>query len=113
MIVFRKLQLARFGVLRQIARLVKGRLRRGCLGEYRCTSEDKCGRESSRNKGFLDHAIISFGFERISLRTPLPQREVQYLSTEVRRSEEHTSELESLMRISYAVFCLKKKKDIL
>src|SRR3546814_1275838 len=28
----------------------------------------------------------------------------------VERSEEHTSELQSLMRISYAVFCLKKKK---
>src|SRR3546814_8631802 len=28
-----------------------------------------------------------------------------------RRSEEHTSELQSLMRISYAVFCLKKKKE--
>src|SRR3546814_5677267 len=28
----------------------------------------------------------------------------------VQRSEEHTSELQSLMRISYAVFCLKKKK---
>src|SRR3546814_8973163 len=28
---------------------------------------------------------------------------------ELRRSEEHTSELQSLMRISYAVFCLKKK----
>src|SRR3546814_8562158 len=31
-----------------------------------------------------------------------------YVAT--RRSEEHTSELQSLMRISYAVFCLKKKK---
>src|SRR3546814_3620206 len=29
-----------------------------------------------------------------------------------KRSEEHTSELQSLMRISYAVFCLKKKKNI-
>src|SRR3546814_7686779 len=29
-----------------------------------------------------------------------------------KRSEEHTSELQSLMRISYAVFCLKKKKKI-
>src|SRR3546814_6128017 len=29
------------------------------------------------------------------------------------RSEEHTSELQSLMRISYAVFCLKKKKKII
>src|SRR3546814_2647093 len=31
----------------------------------------------------------------------------------VLRSEEHTSELQSLMRISYAVFCLKKKKKTL
>src|SRR3546814_3094322 len=30
----------------------------------------------------------------------------------VDRSEEHTSELQSLMRISYAVFCLKKKKQM-
>src|SRR3546814_5755311 len=30
--------------------------------------------------------------------------------TDAARSEEHTSELQSLMRISYAVFCLKKKK---
>src|SRR3546814_6079054 len=33
-------------------------------------------------------------------------------ATAVLRSEEHTSELQSLMRISYAVFCLKKKKII-
>src|SRR3546814_5729229 len=32
------------------------------------------------------------------------------LAAAVMRSEEHTSELQSLMRISYAVFCLKKKK---
>src|SRR3546814_8655409 len=31
---------------------------------------------------------------------------------EAMRSEEHTSELQSLMRISYAVFCLQKKKNI-
>src|SRR3546814_4432275 len=31
-------------------------------------------------------------------------------TTMTNRSEEHTSELQSLMRISYAVFCLKKKK---
>src|SRR3546814_2064252 len=31
--------------------------------------------------------------------------------TRLSRSEEHTSELQSLMRISYAVFCLKKKKQ--
>src|SRR3546814_6333890 len=37
-------------------------------------------------------------------------RETGYVCQEKRRSEEHTSELQSLMRISYAVFCLKKKK---
>src|SRR3546814_4221937 len=35
----------------------------------------------------------------------------QLLTIERKRSEEHTSELQSLMRISYAVFCLKKKKQ--
>src|SRR3546814_3697998 len=34
-----------------------------------------------------------------------------YAAPKVIRSEEHTSELQSLMRISYAVFCLKKKKN--
>src|SRR3546814_10042718 len=34
----------------------------------------------------------------------------QLLCADPKRSEEHTSELQSLMRISYAVFCLKKKK---
>src|SRR3546814_2861392 len=32
-------------------------------------------------------------------------------ASKIGRSEEHTSELQSLMRISYAVFCLKKKKQ--
>src|SRR3546814_4135517 len=35
---------------------------------------------------------------------------ISVLSAVEGRSEEHTSELQSLMRISYAVFCLKKKK---
>src|SRR3546814_7360007 len=34
----------------------------------------------------------------------------QPIDQRLKRSEEHTSELQSLMRISYAVFCLKKKK---
>src|SRR3546814_3354323 len=37
-------------------------------------------------------------------------KEPDWRVIEQRRSEEHTSELQSLMRISYAVFCLKKKK---
>src|SRR3546814_2075302 len=36
---------------------------------------------------------------------------VSPLASAQSRSEEHTSELQSLMRISYAVFCLKKKKN--
>src|SRR3546814_3296148 len=36
----------------------------------------------------------------------------QLLGAGIHRSEEHTSELQSLMRISYAVFCLKKKNNI-
>src|SRR3546814_3029290 len=35
----------------------------------------------------------------------------EYTTEKAVRSEEHTSELQSLMRISYAVFCLKKKKQ--
>src|SRR3546814_7334936 len=45
-------------------------------------------------------------FFDLQLKNPLPTFEAGIL-----RSEEHTSELQSLMRISYAVFCLKKKKS--
>src|SRR3546814_6351681 len=38
-------------------------------------------------------------------------REIAAPTLTTARSEEHTSELQSLMRISYAVFCLKKKKN--
>src|SRR3546814_1290789 len=43
---------------------------------------------------------------------PLAGRPPRLKGARRRRSEEHTSELQSLMRISYAVFCLKKKKRI-
>src|SRR3546814_4971603 len=41
---------------------------------------------------------------------PGPACLAEFVARFFRRSEEHTSELQSLMRISYAVFCLKKKK---
>src|SRR3546814_4997679 len=44
----------------------------------------------------------------LTLEYKTPRRRVR-ATHEVSRSEEHTSELQSLMRISYAVFCLKKK----
>src|SRR3546814_1256702 len=43
------------------------------------------------------------------LRTPRSIAMTDVMQREQTRSEEHTSELQSLMRISYAVFCLKKK----
>src|SRR3546814_5567154 len=51
------------------------------------------------------------GRGRIILNPP-SSREARPFSAVIARSEEHTSELQSLMRISYAVFCLKKKKKI-
>src|SRR3546814_5074397 len=65
-----------------------------------------------------------FGFEHPRIVVEVKHRKGQMSSQEIRsflggrhkddrglyvRSEEHTSELQSLMRISYAVFCLKKK----
>src|SRR3546814_5521135 len=55
-------------------------------------------------------------FDRLDCLLPLPVSEASAPLFQLaglcldRRSEEHTSELQSLMRISYAVFCLKKKK---
>src|SRR3546814_3064528 len=45
------------------------------------------------------------------LRIEFPRRRQMRPPATVDRSEEHTSELQSLMRISYAVFCLKKKQQ--
>src|SRR3546814_3926372 len=53
---------------------------------------------------FLDVAIVNIANSSLD--------EVAVIVNEFRRSEEHTSELQSLMRISYAVFCLKKQKYI-
>src|SRR3546814_3308131 len=45
-----------------------------------------------------------------SARSPKHINESRSLACRINRSEEHTSELQSLMRISYAVFCLKQKQ---
>src|SRR3546814_3110606 len=55
-----------------------------------------------------ERAIIS-GVVRLADR---PVREVMTPRKDVDRSEEHTSELQSLMRNSYAVFCFQKKKTL-
>src|SRR3546814_10316408 len=59
------------------------------------------GRLMQRRFGFETNGIGFYLFDDIA--DPKAFKDV--------RSEEHTSELQSLMRISYAVFCLKKKKQ--
>src|SRR3546814_6105969 len=54
--------------------------------------------------------ITSFRIAAIDLRLANHWRRILVSNFVASRSEEHTSELQSLMRISYAVFCLKKKK---
>src|SRR3546814_10352606 len=56
--------------------------------------------------GGHDHEAVQIQFQAKTVFIPL-DRAVQAVQG---RSEEHTSELQSLMRISYAVFCLTKKK---
>src|SRR3546814_3409458 len=53
------------------------------------------------------HPVGGDGVARVEL---TPVGDVEHDPVALLRSEEHTSELQSLMRISYAVFCLKKKK---
>src|SRR3546814_3385580 len=64
----------------------------------------------------LCHFLLFYVVLRPAVHRETPQRrqiqdgmETDFLKEQ--RSEEHTSELQSLMRISYAVFCLKKKKQ--
>src|SRR3546814_2421583 len=67
----------------------------------RIMSEPETGRFDYEVEAFYQTGSVS-----ASLASGSPRQSVA-----ASRSEEHTSELQSLMRISYAVFCLKKKKD--
>src|SRR3546814_2001350 len=83
-------------LFRSLRRTVPGE-RLGMHGHYLCpcpgeTSAVGCGGKK-RGSILLDPLILEYA-----------------MSIRIKRSEEHTSELQSLMRISYAVFCLKKKK---
>src|SRR3546814_8056296 len=56
------------------------------------------------------HRLPLSAFNEVGLPVPSTPEEIALsLYAPAERSEEHTSELQSLMRISYAVFCLKKK----
>src|SRR3546814_10172462 len=68
-------------------------------------SEERCPKPPQRQNDEADHSRSR------SLAMPSAERSYGLLGlSDLLRSEEHTSELQSLMRISYAVFCLKKKK---
>src|SRR3546814_7662836 len=68
----------------------------------------KAARQWEVESFFTDSRAVS----HVCLRDILdPSRRVTLVRSALMRSEEHTSELQSLMRISYAVFCLKKKKN--
>src|SRR3546814_2723233 len=74
------------GAVMKIAGVRKGRWRPGSVRRITSTAIDTAAKANS-----------------------VPELEM-FASCPTGRSEEHTSELQSLMRISYAVFCLKKKK---
>src|SRR3546814_4891480 len=60
----------------------------------------------ARHRHGSGETLMSIGrLNHVGIATPSIEKSVEM------RSEEHTSELQSLMRISYAVFCLKKKKQ--
>src|SRR3546814_3573281 len=80
----------------------------GLSGAWHCHSQDAVLERCARPVVFdtvrkadptFEAAIASFRIAAV-------------LVLDLGRSEEHTSELQSLMRISYAVFCLKKKKTL-
>src|SRR3546814_8135442 len=72
-------------------------------------------RNSRRHGGFAaraeTRADLIFRIPNSQSRIPVPkEHQCAGLKSPWSRSEEHTSEIQSLMRLSYAVFCLKKKK---
>src|SRR3546814_8511248 len=83
---------------------VGGRHHRKCLAVVQADFEaDRRAQEKARDDAGHDGAVArrqQFGLVRT-------KGDIRGAG----RSEEHTSELQSLMRISYAVFCLKKKKN--
>src|SRR3546814_7892497 len=80
---------------------------------FRSPSPGRCAPSCAdwRLRCGLEHERAAGRDRRSHLVRNQVEREVEGRYERTRRSEEHTSELQSLMRISYAVFCLKKKKN--
>src|SRR3546814_1891930 len=101
---------------RQLARLAH-RHEAGAQRARQRRAEDEAARFDAQHR-LERHAAPGFGHRidrgGIAVRVGEQRGDVleHYAWLREIRSEEHTSELQSLMRISYAVFCLKKKKKI-
>src|SRR3546814_5562278 len=97
---------------------VAGHRRRGCfpvldaetIGEMAALPVAVVGSQGSREFFGLGRAVEFFREGRCKCITRQIALHMSAALVVGERSEEHTSELQSLMRISYAVFCLKKKK---
>src|SRR3546814_2933933 len=63
-------------------------------------------------EGVRDNLLVGYGLV-VGLNGTGDDLDSAVFTRESLRSEEHTSELQSLMRISYAVFCLKKKTKVI
>src|SRR3546814_7754306 len=85
--------------------LVAHDLRHAALAE---TVEDQQGTIADA----LHQHVAAVGVALDLAEPATPARRLIGAAAAVERSEEHTSELQSLMRISYAVFCLKQKNNI-
>src|SRR3546814_8863566 len=85
-----------------------------CIGRLVCAVAHRAGQRSMRRSGGIGAPPETGASSRFSHRTSPDEAPIKDARPPPNaahfRSEEHTSELQSLMRISYAVFCLKKKK---
>src|SRR3546814_2599593 len=77
-------------------------------GEHAQGERDEVGGGSH---GQLDGTGVAIAWRNVHSNTSRVEWRRARYACATGRSEEHTSELQSLMRISYAVFCLKKKKN--
>src|SRR3546814_1808162 len=78
------------------------------LFPYTTLFRSPCGSEPARDDGLPDTASIKARQKKANPKVGFFHGRAP-ITLAYDRSEEHTSELQSLMRISYAVFCLKKK----
>src|SRR3546814_2348632 len=70
----------------------------------------RVGQQETRERFTINAVLPDFFALKIMRSRDTMNRTFKRRMGQLLRSEEHTSELQSLMRISYAVFCLKKKK---